>query len=62
MLASTYTDDRRMRNTRRERQEQSGSCRKLQTNCLLTTDAKTVDKYILRSNVWTFELPEIIAK
>ena len=39
-----------------------GTCRKLQTNSLPPTDVETVDQYILRSNVWTFELPRIIAK
>ena len=35
---------------------------KLQTNCLPSTDVETLDKYIHRSNVWTFELPGLIAK
>ena len=32
------------------------------SNCLPSTDVETVDKYVLRSNVWTFELPATIAK
>ena len=51
-------DDRRTYSTHHERQEQWDICRKLQTNCLPSTDVETIDKYILRSNVWT----RIIAK
>ena len=60
--SSTYMDDRWKHSTHHGRQEQRNSYRKLQTNCLPSTDAETVDKYILRRNVWTFELPGIIAK
>ena len=49
-------DDRRMHSTHHERQEQSNSCRKLQTNFLPSTDVETVEKYILRSNVWTYRV------
>ena len=52
-------NDRRTHITHRERQEQRNSCRKLQTNCLPSTDVETVDKHILKSDVWTFEFPEI---
>ena len=56
-------DDRRTRSTHHERQEQRNSCRKLQTNnCLPYTDVESIGKYILRSNVLTFELPGIITK
>ena len=55
---STYMDDRRTHSTHHER----NSCRKLQTYCLPPNDVETVDKYILSSNVATFELPGIIAK
>ena len=58
----TSVDDRRMHSIHHERQEQRNSCRKLHTNCLPSTDMESVDKYVLRSNVWTFELPGIIAK
>ena len=55
-------DDRRTHSTHHERQEQKNSCRKLQTNCMPSTDVETVDKYILRSNVWTFEFTGIFTK
>ena len=59
---STYMGDKRTHSIHHERQEQRNSCRKLHTNCLPSTDVETFDKYILRSNIWTFELPGIIAK
>ena len=49
-------DDRRTHITDHERPEQRDSGRKLQTNCLPSIDVETVDKYILRSNVWTLEI------
>ena len=58
-----YMYDKRMHSTRHERQEeQMNSCRKSQTKYVSSTDVETVDKYILRSNVWTFEYPGIIGK
>ena len=58
---STYMDDRRTHSIHHGKQEERNSCRKLQTNCLPPTDVENVDEYILRSNVWTFELPGIIS-
>ena len=52
--SSTYMDDKRTHSTHHEIQVQRNSCRKLQTNCFPPTDVETVDKYILKSNVWTF--------
>ena len=46
-------DDRRTHSTHYGKQEKRNSCRKLQPNCLPSTDVETVDKYILR--IWTFE-------
>ena len=55
-------DDRSMHGTYHERQEQRNSYNKLQTTCWPSTDVETVDKYILRSNGWRFELSGSIDK
>ena len=48
----------------RERQlcDQRRNIRAKESYRQLQTDVETVDKYIPRSNVWTFEMPLIIAK
>ena len=52
-------DGIRTHNTHRERQEQRNNCRKLQTIFFPSTDVETVDKYILRSNVWTLSCQKL---
>ena len=52
---NTYMDDRSTHSTNHERQEKRDNRMKLQIDCLPSTDVETVNKYILRSNVWTFE-------